>query len=356
MKALNIIKYITALIGLACFVSAWFAFKNSSAFIDRAEKVEGEVIEMIRSRSGESYTYKPVVEFTAPSGEQIEFASSSSSNPPSYAVGELVDVLYDPDDPHNALIAGSFSLWFLSILLSIFAFFFAGTSAGLFGRGFLLIRNRKYLAIQRETMSADIIVFAKAAESGNVKTRIAATVGDDKATEVYIELLNKAVWNAVEAAKQAGCLASIYFDGPRDHPEFERLASLYPSLNFHPQVSGDLGQRMYSALEHSLESHDVALIIGADCPALNPAIIQQALTAARPPKQFCFVPAADGGYVLIASCKPDRAVFSGIEWGSDSVMASTARQLDANQISWSTMEPLADVDTWADYQSQKELL
>ncbi|MFT5064361.1 MAG: hypothetical protein ACI91G_001739, partial [Gammaproteobacteria bacterium] len=135
MKALNIIKYITALIGLACFVSAWFAFKNSSAFIDRAEKVEGEVIEMIRSRSDESYTYKPVVEFTAPSGEQIEFASSSSSNPPSYAVGELVDVLYDPDDPHNALIAGSFSLWFLSILLSIFAFFFCGNSARGVGRG-----------------------------------------------------------------------------------------------------------------------------------------------------------------------------------------------------------------------------
>lgn len=205
-------------------------------------------------------------------------------------------------------------------------------------------------------MPAEIIIFAKAAEPGKVKTRIAATVGDAKATAIYIQLLNKAVGTAVEAAKQAACSAAVYFDGPRDHPEFQKLAAQYPSLNFHPQVGGDLGQRMSAAIKHSLKTHDVALIIGADCPALTPAIIRQAIKQAEPPNQFCFVPADDGGYVLVASSKLDAAVFFNISWGSDSVMEATAQQLNTNAISWSKLEPLADVDTWADYQSQKEFL
>jgi glycosyltransferase A (GT-A) superfamily protein (DUF2064 family) len=113
---------------------------------------------------------------------------------------------------------------------------------------------------------------------------------------------------------------------------------------------------MLTALEQSLANHDVALIIGADCPALTPGIIQQALAATTSSNPFCFVPADDGGYVLVASSKPDAKVFTNIEWGTDSVMASTAEQLDTNQISWSKLEPLADVDTWADYQTQKKYL
>lgn len=205
-------------------------------------------------------------------------------------------------------------------------------------------------------MPAEIIIFAKAAEAGRVKTRVAATVGDDKATQVYIQLLNKAVFNATMAAKQAGCSASIYYDGPREHPEFVRLSEQYRELGFHPQVSGDLGKRMLAALERSLLSHDVALIIGADCPALTPGIIQQALVSATPPNQFCFVPADDGGYVLVASSKPDPVAFSGIAWGSDSVMQTTAQQLDEKGIAWSKLGSLADVDTWADYETQKKYL
>lgn len=154
MKALNIVKFITGIVGLAFFVGAWFAYKSTSDFIDRAEDAEGEVIEMIRSRSDDSYTYKPVVEFTAPNGERVEFASSTSSNPPAYDVGEIVDVLYDPDDPHDARIDGAFSLWFLPIFLSIFGLIFTGIATALFMVGFMLNRKRQYLATHGEPVEA----------------------------------------------------------------------------------------------------------------------------------------------------------------------------------------------------------
>jgi hypothetical protein len=154
MKALAIFKYISALIGLAFFIGAWFSYKSTTDFLDRAEDAEGEVIEMIRSRSDDSYTYKPVVEFTTPSGVQIEFTSSTSSNPPSYDVGEIVDVLYDPEDPNNARIDGAFSLWFLPVFLSIFGLIFAGIGTGLLAVGIMFNRKRQYLATHGEPIQA----------------------------------------------------------------------------------------------------------------------------------------------------------------------------------------------------------
>lgn len=205
-------------------------------------------------------------------------------------------------------------------------------------------------------MPTEIIVFAKAAEPGRVKTRLAATVGDQQATDIYITLLDKALGTAVRAAENLSGHASIYYDGPLEHPEFVRLRNRYPALSFHPQVSGDLGQRMHAALSSSLETHDVAVIIGADCPALTPAIIEQAANQCAAPCHHCFVPATDGGYVLIASSKSDKAVFDGIEWGTETVMRRTAEQLDRNNLSWSKLTALSDVDTWADYKTQQHLL
>lgn len=205
-------------------------------------------------------------------------------------------------------------------------------------------------------MQAEIIVFAKAAIAGQVKTRIAATVGHARATEIYIRLLNKAVLNAVAASKQAACSVSIHYDGPRDHPVFNCLANQYPELAFHPQISGNLGARMHAALEQALSSNEVTLIIGADCPALSPEIICDALRSVGRPNQFGFVPAIDGGYVLVASCASNPAVFSDIDWGTSRVMATTAQRLADNNIAWTQLEPLADVDTWEDYNKQKQLL
>lgn len=52
----------------------------------------------MREDDGGSSTFKPVVKFAAPGGEQITFTSSYSSRPPAYDVGETVDVLFVPGD------------------------------------------------------------------------------------------------------------------------------------------------------------------------------------------------------------------------------------------------------------------
>lgn len=111
MKTVSIIKYLFTLIGLAMLIGAFFLYKNTSTFLASATRTEGTVIELVRSRSSDSTVYKPVFNFVDDRGATIEVESSSGSNPPSYSVGERVDVFYLPGEPQNAKINSYFSLW-----------------------------------------------------------------------------------------------------------------------------------------------------------------------------------------------------------------------------------------------------
>lgn len=140
MKSVRILKYVLALIGIGMLTGAFFIYRNTAAFTASAAKAEGTVIDLQRSRSSD--TYRPVVRFATSSGQPIEFVSSSGSNPPSYARGERVEVLYHPDDPNAAKINGWFSLWGgATILGGMGLLFFA------IGGGIIVAGNRK----QRQT-------------------------------------------------------------------------------------------------------------------------------------------------------------------------------------------------------------
>jgi len=118
MKSMVIVKYLFAIVGLGLLVGAYFAYTSTQNFLQSALTTTGTVTELVRSRSDDSYTYRPVVEFTTRSGEKIEFTSSSGSNPPSYSRGEIVEVFYDQTNPEQAKINGFFSLWGMSLILA----------------------------------------------------------------------------------------------------------------------------------------------------------------------------------------------------------------------------------------------
>jgi hypothetical protein len=111
MKALAIIKYVFSLLGLGMLVGAFFWYKSTSEFLAVTTKAEGTVVELRLSRSSDSTTYAPVVDFVTQKGEEVRFVSSVSSNPPSYTVGEEVGIFYLPAAPYDAKIDGFFSLW-----------------------------------------------------------------------------------------------------------------------------------------------------------------------------------------------------------------------------------------------------
>ena len=116
MNVVAIIKYAFTLVGIAMLAAAFYFYQGTRSFLETATKTDGTVVELIRSRSGDSDTYKPVVHFVDQKGEGIEFTSSTSSNPPSYSVNEMVGVWYDPANPQHAELDGFFSLWGISAI------------------------------------------------------------------------------------------------------------------------------------------------------------------------------------------------------------------------------------------------
>lgn len=112
-----------------------FFIKATQEFLKYAVATEGTVVELVRSRSSDSTTYSPVVQFKTQGGSIVEFTSSSGSNPPSYSKGEVVEVLYQESSPEQAKINGFFSLRGASTILGGIGsvFFLVGFSIILLG-------------------------------------------------------------------------------------------------------------------------------------------------------------------------------------------------------------------------------
>jgi len=125
----NKIWIIFLLLGSALSVGAIFAAKSTVSFLETAVSESGQVVDFVERESDDSTTYAPVVAFTDQQGNEIEFVSSTSSNPPSYRVGEYIEVLYAPQNPHDAQIDSTFSLWGGSIIMAVLGIIFLTISA-----------------------------------------------------------------------------------------------------------------------------------------------------------------------------------------------------------------------------------
>jgi len=108
-------------VGLILLKECYFLWKNQETFSATAISVNGVVIELeeriSRNNNGSrSYTYAPVVRYDV-NGKEYVYHSTSSSNPPSYAVDEEVMLLVDPKNPHDVVIDDFMDRWFAPVLL-----------------------------------------------------------------------------------------------------------------------------------------------------------------------------------------------------------------------------------------------
>jgi hypothetical protein len=141
MKKKSWVFYLFGVIGLGLLVGAAALTLSTRRFIATALHAPGVVTELVAVRDNDdgSFTYKPVVKFSAKDGVERTFTSSYSSRPPAYDVGEPVDVMFAPDDVDDARINGFGSLWLGPLILGGLGTLFAGISAGVL----IAIRRRE---------------------------------------------------------------------------------------------------------------------------------------------------------------------------------------------------------------------
>lgn len=185
------------------------------------------------------------------------------------------------------------------------------------------------------TDGTPIAVFARAPMPGEVKTRLIPSLGAEGAAALHARLVRRTL--ATARAARLGPV-TLWCAPDTHHPFFADCVASF-GVGLKPQAPGDLGARMLAAFEASAPS----LLIGSDCPALAVEHLQAASQALRS-SDAVFLPAEDGGYVLVGLSRPMTEVFDAIPWGGDAVMIETRRRLDRLGLRWSEPVILWDVD------------
>jgi rSAM/selenodomain-associated transferase 1 len=182
-----------------------------------------------------------------------------------------------------------------------------------------------------------VAILAKAPLPGLAKTRLAPALGAAGAAALQARLIER----AAETARAANIGPITLWAAPdQDHPAFQTLAALF-GVKLARQPDGDLGARMLAALA---AAHGPALVIGTDCPALQPAHLRTAAEALAAGVDAVVIPVEDGGYALIGLREPEPALFANMAWSTAGVMAETRRRLTRLALSWREPARLWDVD------------
>ncbi len=191
-----------------------------------------------------------------------------------------------------------------------------------------------------------VIIFARTPELGQVKTRLAADIGNERALAIYERLLE----HTCETVLRSGYRARVFYAG--DIPE----ADLWSRAGFtrHRQSPGTLGERMHAAFSDAFrDGIRSAVIIGTDCPGLQPSHLHDAMNRLET-SEAVVGPAEDGGYYLLGLTSPIRRIFENKDWSTDTVLRATLSDFRELDMTYSLLEPLRDIDTIDDLEELKQ--
>jgi rSAM/selenodomain-associated transferase 1 len=168
-----------------------------------------------------------------------------------------------------------------------------------------------------------LLVFARLPERGRVKTRLAQSIGDDRALAVYEAMLHDLLASIGQSSPETEI--EILW-APSENANGEILTRAFGDFPTAMQTGQSLGDRLAMAFSERFFFHATQKIIaiGVDDPMLPRALIDQAL-GLLDSCEWVVGPAADGGYYLIG-CRAatfDPEVFQDIDWGSSTVFAAT---------------------------------
>ncbi|MBS3785299.1 MAG: TIGR04282 family arsenosugar biosynthesis glycosyltransferase [Gammaproteobacteria bacterium] len=198
-------------------------------------------------------------------------------------------------------------------------------------------------------MKVAIGVLAKAPVAGQVKTRLAATVGNRAACFFYQQMCHAVV--GVAAQVDADRLTVWYT--PQRHPFFWELKRRYRT-ELKAQPPGHLGQRLNAVAKEEICSADVVLLIGADAVGLTVGHFRQAVQQLEAGADVVVAPAGDGGYTLIGLRQTPKRVFQQIPWGSAGVMTATRAQCRSAGLILTPVSPAGDLDTRRDLKAWQQ--
>ena len=189
-----------------------------------------------------------------------------------------------------------------------------------------------------------LLVFSKNPTLGKVKTRLAKSIGKEKALEIYKALLKKT----------ANVLEELEVDIHLYYSDYIEKDDLFSSLAIQKkrQIGEQLGERMSNAFRESLVTYDKVVIIGTDLWTLESQDVTNAFKALEH-NTAVIGPSADGGYYLLGITEFLPQIFLNKQWGTSSVLPNTLK--DLKSIKHHLLTEKNDVDTFLDLEEHPTL-
>ncbi len=170
-----------------------------------------------------------------------------------------------------------------------------------------------------------LIVFTRNPELGKCKTRLAATIGDKSALDVYRFLLD----HTVKITSPLSADVYVYYS------EKIREIDIWDTSIFRKkqQQGLDLGAKMQHAFTEVFGmGYQKAIIIGSDMYDINTQDLEDAFLTLEN-NNFVVGPAQDGGYYLLGMKQLKTSLFKNKKWGTTTVLSDTLQNLTLEKVS-----------------------
>ena len=194
------------------------------------------------------------------------------------------------------------------------------------------------------TSPVTFIIFGRYPQPGRVKTRLAASIGNEAAADFY-RLCAEHTFRQLSPFQNSS--VHFYCSDPDDLPKVNEWIAPY-LFSIAAQTGASLGERMMNAFDSSFQQGSKkVIIIGTDAPDISSEILQSSIDALD---TFDIVigPALDGGYYLLGMKQLHGDLFKDIPWSTEDVFQKTIEKAHSHNLSVQLLPPLSDIDTIED--------
>ncbi len=196
-------------------------------------------------------------------------------------------------------------------------------------------------------MSRAIVVLGKEPLAGSVKTRLAQSIGNEKAAEVQGILARYLFKRLIEFARtetqdsSQSCDIVFQLKGSIEGSFAQWCKTI--GVVVENQVVGTLTEKIHHASKRGAHT----LVLGMDMPLIEFEELRQAFEC----NDVVLGPAEDGGYWLIGGPKIPKSILEGIPWSTPDVWKKTIAKCITMGIQYKVLSRQQDIDTLSDLQT-----
>lgn len=182
--------------------------------------------------------------------------------------------------------------------------------------------------IEREglEMKVAVAVFVKTPGYSGVKTRLAKTIGQEKAESFYRQSIEQTA-SMLKGLKESAENIDVFWAVAEQEAFEDSMWKQYPIIS---QGEGDLGDRIHAVYNQLISKYDCVFLYGADSPHVTSDIFVEAIEMLEQEvAEFVVGPTEDGGFYVFASGENfEQSEWTSIPYSSANTLNELVSQLE----------------------------